>query len=57
VETDLTLFEVSKPASMQKGGESGLTSEMQDNMSCDEGRFIRYNFTDAFLKIKTIGAT
>ena len=47
METNSTLFEVAKPASM-------VTNFNEEN---DATRMVRYNFTPDFLKLKTVGAT
>lgn len=52
-DTNLTLFEVSK--SDNEG--SGDLIDADDSSSGHDGRFIRYNFSPSFLRLKTIGAT
>ena len=53
VDTNATLFEVCKPVDPNKPiGEPVYTESDSDDV-----RFIRYNFSESLLKIKTIGAT
>jgi hypothetical protein len=49
---------VSKPVStLHQHSADGQVQDLDDDLQNEEGRFIRYNFTDSFLRIKTIGAT
>ncbi|KAL0978203.1 hypothetical protein UPYG_G00167420 [Umbra pygmaea] len=50
LETGSVLFEIAKPPHTEEGEENG-----EEDMST--GRFVRYQFTAAFLSLKTVGAT
>ncbi|KAF2361848.1 GMP phosphodiesterase delta subunit [Trinorchestia longiramus] len=58
METSTVLFEIAKPS-----GPDGEACEGEDGASDDEeldpnaGRFVRYQFTPEFLKLRTVGAT
>lgn len=54
LDTQTVLFEVAKPHP-SAGGEE-LEQEMED-ADPNAGRFVRYQFTPQFLKLKTVGAT
>lgn len=53
METGATLFEIAKPP--------GMEEEEMDEEECeqdpDSGRFVRYRFTDEFLRLGSVGAT
>ncbi|KAL6456229.1 hypothetical protein MHYP_G00347720 [Metynnis hypsauchen] len=53
LETGTVLFEIAKPP------HSDLDEEDEENVDVDTsaGRFVRYQFTPAFLKLRTVGAT
>lgn len=53
VDTDLTLFEVAKSESDSQQQQQQQQSQVED----DSSRFVRYNFSSAFLRLKTVGAT
>ena len=56
IDTNLVLFEVAKSDSPSNDyGDNGDGGGESDPVS--EGRFVRYNFSPAFLRLKTIGAT
>ena len=55
METGLILFEIVKPPPPEPQDECP-EQESQD-MDLDSGRFVRYQFTSQFLKLKTVGAT
>lgn len=52
LDTKETLFEIAKPPS--KGGEADI--DIQD-VDPNAGRFVRYQFTPQFLKLRNVGAT
>jgi len=54
METTTVLFEVAKPPPSDNGDDSLYE---QDEMDPNAGRFVRYQFTPQFLKLKTVGAT
>ncbi|MEQ2206661.1 hypothetical protein XENOCAPTIV_001364, partial [Xenoophorus captivus] len=53
LETGTVLFEIAKPPS------SGPVEKEEESVDVDSsaGRFVRYQFTPAFLKLRTVGAT
>ncbi|KAI4896348.1 hypothetical protein NFI96_025927 [Prochilodus magdalenae] len=53
LETGTVLFEIAKPP------HTDLDEEDEENVDVDTsaGRFVRYQFTPAFLKLRTVGAT
>ncbi|CAG9104041.1 unnamed protein product [Plutella xylostella] len=57
LETGTTLFEIAKPPTdfgvVAEGGEDAAEEPLDPNA----GRFVRYQFTPQFLKLKTVGAT
>lgn len=66
METDVVLFEIAKPPSEQLRGETagdklkkGTDSDGSNTAELDpnSGRYVRYQFTPQFLKLKTLGAT
>lgn len=65
LESGAILFEIAKPPSDQYPAEgtvddSNLTNDdnlVDDNIDPNAGRYVRYQFTPQFLKLKTIGAT
>lgn len=64
LETDLVLFEIAKPPSEQFlsadiDGDRLKDVDQVDGSQLDPnaGRYVRYQFTSHFLKLKTIGAT
>ena len=50
IESGTVLFEIAKP-------EDEIGEENFDIDDPDSGRFVRYRFTDEFLKLKSVGAT
>ncbi|RZF41221.1 hypothetical protein LSTR_LSTR011602 [Laodelphax striatellus] len=56
LETGTVLFEIAKP-SMPPGPEEGENEADSDDPDPNAGRFVRYQFTPQFLKLKTVGAT
>jgi hypothetical protein len=52
--TGATLFEVAKPETTTS---SGSDDDDADDTDPSSGRFVRYQFTPQFLKLKTVGAT
>ena len=55
MESGLVLFEIVKPPPPEPVDESKDGEELE--MEADSGRFVRYQFTSQFLKLKTVGAT
>jgi len=54
IDTSTTLFEIAKPMGVEQCEiRDGETEEIDPNA----GRFVRYQFTPQFLKLKTVGAT
>lgn len=57
LETGTVLFEIAKPPT-DFGVDSESTDDTQeDPLDPNAGRFVRYQFTPQFLKLKTVGAT
>lgn len=57
LETDTTLFDISKdPSNIPETNESTDPDKPQE-ASEDSGRFVRYLFSASFLKLKHVGAT
>nr|CAH7769253.1 unnamed protein product [Callosobruchus chinensis] len=56
LESGAVLFEISKPVpdNLEDGGDKADNDEIVDPNS---GRFVRYQFTPQFLKLRTVGAT
>ncbi|NP_001087608.1 protein unc-119 homolog B-A [Xenopus laevis] len=52
LETGTVLFEISKPCSEQEEEEEEST-----HLDASAGRFVRYQFTPAFLRLRKVGAT
>ena len=50
IESGTVLFEIAKP-------DDEIGEENFDLDHPDSGRFVRYRFTDEFLKLKSVGAT
>ncbi|CAL1573153.1 unnamed protein product [Knipowitschia caucasica] len=50
IETSTVLFEITKPPSTDKAGD-------KRDMDPNAGRFVRYQFTPAFLRLRQVGAT
>lgn len=69
LESGTVLFEIAKPPSEQLGPEGTVeensitndevitNSDESNNIDSNAGRYVRYQFTPQFLKLKTIGAT
>lgn len=64
MESGAILFEIAKPPSEQfaDGNVENMTSAVEDlcleeNSDPNAGRYVRYQFTPAFLSLKTVGAT
>lgn len=62
MESGVVLFEIVKSLKQQQqqsnNGESsaGASTSSANDKTSNIGRFVRYNFTPDFLKLKTIGA-
>lgn len=70
LESGAVLFEIAKPPSDQHAESSGddsnptesddaISNSTEDinNIDSNAGRYVRYQFTPQFLKLKTVGAT
>lgn len=65
LDTDLVLFEIAKPPSEQLRSseiEADRLKDLEqvvddDPSAAGRGRYVRYQFTAQFLKLKTVGAT
>ncbi|KAL1502691.1 hypothetical protein ABEB36_007799 [Hypothenemus hampei] len=49
------LFEIAKPLNVD--GSAEINCENDESIDPNSGRFVRYQFTPQFLKLKTVGAT
>lgn len=57
LESGAVLFEIAKPLPEgDEGGERG-SEGVEESVDPNSGRFVRYQFTPQFLKLKTVGAT
>jgi len=54
VDSGTTLFEIAKPPAPEEGEQTEGESETPD---LNAGRFVRYQFTPQFLKLRAVGAT
>uniref|UniRef100_V9KKQ4 Protein unc-119 homolog B n=2 Tax=Callorhinchus milii TaxID=7868 RepID=V9KKQ4_CALMI len=54
METGTVLFEIAKPSSSETEEQD---EEENGEVDSSAGRFVRYQFTPAFLKLRTVGAT
>lgn len=60
LETGVVLFEITKPPAAEIDSHSDVEQQDSEDTVCDDtntGRFVRYQFTPQFLKLKTVGAT
>ncbi|XP_054280729.1 protein unc-119 homolog B isoform X2 [Macrosteles quadrilineatus] len=55
-ESKTVLFEIAKPSVPPEPDESDQDTE-EEEVDANAGRFVRYQFTPQFLRLKTIGAT
>lgn len=55
LETGTVLFEIAKPPATES--EEADPEPEQEELDPNAGRFVRYQFTPQFLKLKTVGAT
>ncbi|XP_015596543.1 protein unc-119 homolog [Cephus cinctus] len=58
LETGMVLFEIAKPPATES--DTNQEPEPDEESGCEDpntGRFVRYQFTPQFLKLKTVGAT
>ncbi|XP_043924830.1 protein unc-119 homolog B [Protopterus annectens] len=53
LETGTVLFEIAKPPASEQDDDE----EESGDLDTSAGRFVRYQFTPAFLRLKTVGAT
>lgn len=58
LESGAVLFEIAKPLPETiEGDHDKPDQESEENVDPNAGRFVRYQFTPQFLKLKTVGAT
>lgn len=58
LESGAVLFEIAKPLPENiEGDAEKVETETEENVDPNAGRFVRYQFTPQFLKLKTVGAT
>lgn len=55
LETETVLFEIAKPSVLPEGGHAKIIE--YESADPNAGRFVRYQFTPQFLKLKVVGAT
>ena len=55
IESGLVLFEIVKPPPPESSDDWREYEEQE--LDLDSGRFVRYQFTSQFLKLRTVGAT
>lgn len=54
LETGTVLFEIAKPSASEQDDED---DDDNSELDASAGRFVRYQFTPAFLRLRTVGAT
>lgn len=57
LESGAVLFEIAKPLPDNPEDNVDRNGENEDAVDPNSGRFVRYQFTPQFLKLKTVGAT
>lgn len=57
LETGTVLFEIAKPPTDFGVDNEGTEDTPEEPLDPNAGRFVRYQFTPQFLKLKTVGAT
>lgn len=57
LETGTVLFEIAKPPTDFGVDNEGAEEVPEEPLDPNAGRFVRYQFTPQFLKLKTVGAT
>lgn len=57
LESGAVLFEIAKPIPECPDEGSDKNTDNDDALDPNSGRFVRYQFTPQFLKLKTVGAT
>lgn len=57
LETGTILFEIAKPPTDFGVESEGSDDTQEESLDPNAGRFVRYQFTPQFLKLKTVGAT
>lgn len=57
LETGTVLFEIAKPPTDFGVDNEGAEDVQEEPLDPNAGRFVRYQFTPQFLKLKTVGAT
>lgn len=57
LESGAVLFEIAKPAPDGGPEDAADRAEAEEAADPNAGRFVRYQFTPQFLKLKTVGAT
>lgn len=56
LESGAVLFEIAKPAT-ENVEDNDKSTDNEELIDPNSGRFVRYQFTPQFLKLKTVGAT
>lgn len=57
LESGAVLFEIAKPLPENVDENTEKNAENEEPLDPNSGRFVRYQFTPQFLKLKTVGAT
>lgn len=57
LDSGAVLFEIAKPIPENIDDNTDKNCENDDALDPNSGRFVRYQFTPQFLKLKTVGAT
>lgn len=57
LESGAVLFEIAKPASCENVDDNTDKADSEEAIDPNAGRFVRYQFTPQFLKLKMVGAT
>lgn len=57
LESGAVLFEIAKPVPDSIEDNADKNTELDEPIDPNAGRFVRYQFTPQFLKLKTVGAT
>ena len=57
LETDTTLFDISKDPISSDPSTDNSNEDGQKDLNQESGRFVRYIFSSSFLKLKHVGAT
>ena len=57
METGGVLFEIAKPLPSDAELQTEIDADCPEDTDPNSGRFVRYQFTQQFLKLRTVGAT